>query len=161
MTGRRRVAVLTVSDGVAEGTREDVSGDEAARLLGGAGFEVVERRVVPDESSLVEGALRELSGAVALVVTTGGTGLGPRDVTPQATQAVVDYEVPGLAEKMRWVGRSSTPFADLSRAVVGAVDRTLVVNLPGSARGVVESLEAVLEVVPHALDLLGGHTPHR
>ena len=153
-----RAAVLTVSDGVTAGTREDGSGDTAAALLGEAGFEVSSRRVVPDERAQIEPALRELAAAHRLVVTTGGTGFGPRDVTPEATRAVIEREAPGLAELMRASGLSQTPMAALSRGVAGAVGSALIVNLPGSPKGVRESLAAVLPVIPHAVELLGGAT---
>jgi molybdenum cofactor synthesis domain-containing protein len=158
MDARRTAAVVTVSDGVAHGTREDASGTEAEHLLREAGFDVATRTVVPDERPEIEGALRSLAAGHALIVTTGGTGFGPRDVTPEATRAVVDREAPGLAELMRAAGLEHTPMAALSRAVVGSVGGTLIVNLPGSPKGVRESLEAILEVVPHAVELLGGAT---
>jgi molybdopterin adenylyltransferase len=151
-------AVLTVSDGVAGGTREDGSGDAAEELLRGAGFDVRARRVVPDERPTIEDAVRALAAAHALVVTTGGTGFGPRDVTPEATRAVLDREAPGLAELMRASGLARTPLAALSRAAAGTIGDALVLNLPGSPRGVRESLSAVLPVVPHALELLAGST---
>ncbi|HXF56911.1 MAG TPA: molybdenum cofactor synthesis domain-containing protein [Actinomycetota bacterium] len=157
----RQAAVVTVSDGVARGVREDASGRAVAELLERSGFAVVRREVVPDDRPAIERALRDLAAAgVGLVVTTGGTGLGPRDVTPEATRAVLEREAPGLAEAMRAAGRGTTPFAALSRGLVGSVGRTLVLNLPGSARGAVESLSAVLPVLPHALDLLAGRTEH-
>jgi len=155
---RTRAAVLTVSDGVSRGTRPDGSGDAADELLREAGFEVAERRVVADDRSAIEPALRELAAANRLIVTTGGTGFGPRDVTPEATRAVIDREAPGLAELMRATGFSHTPMAALSRAISGAVGGTLILNLPGSPKGVRESLGAVLEVIPHALEQLGGAT---
>lgn len=151
-----RAAVLTVSDGVAGGTREDESGDTAARLLREAGFDVSHRRVIPDERPVIESALRELAATHGLVVTTGGTGFGPRDVTPEATRAVIEREAPGLAELMRATGLGHTPMAALSRAVAGALGDTLIVNLPGSPKGVEESLASVLPVIPHAVELLGG-----
>ncbi|MGI8615757.1 MAG: molybdopterin-binding protein [Actinomycetota bacterium] len=153
-----RAAVLTVSDGVTNGTREDESGDVAVQLLAGAGFDVSDRRVVPDERQDIEAALRELAATHELVVTTGGTGFGPRDVTPEATRAVIEREAPGLAELMRATGLAHTPMAALSRAVAGALGGALILNLPGSPRGVRESLESVLSVIPHAVELLGGAT---
>jgi molybdopterin adenylyltransferase len=158
MNGPPSAAVLTVSDGVAAGTRADGSGDVAEELLLGAGFEPVDRSLVADDRSDIETAIRELAAGHALVVTTGGTGFGPRDVTPEATRAVVDREAPGLAELMRAVGLAKTPMASLSRAAAGSLGSALVLNLPGSPAGVRESLEAVLPVVPHAVELLGGAT---
>jgi molybdopterin adenylyltransferase len=152
-------AVVTVSDGVSAGTRADGSGDLAEELLREAGYDVVERRVVPDERVQIERMLEELVGRrVALVATTGGTGFGPRDVTPEATRSVVDREAPGLAELMRRAGLDATPMAALSRGIAGSRDATLVVNLPGSPAGVREGLGPLLDVVPHALELLAGAT---
>ena len=149
--------VLTVSDGVVAGTREDRSGDALAERLVAAGFDVVERRVTADGADAVSAALRDLAaGFAGLVVTTGGTGFGPRDLTPEGTRAVLDREAPGLAEAMRLV----SPLGRLSRAVAGTVGTALVLNTPGSSTGAVETLDAVLDVVPHALDLLTGGRPH-
>ncbi|HEY1329930.1 MAG TPA: molybdenum cofactor synthesis domain-containing protein [Actinomycetota bacterium] len=154
-------AVVTVSDGVSRGVRDDASGRAVAALLEEAGFEVLRREVVADERPAIEALLSALAGEhVALVATTGGTGLGPRDVTPEATRAVIEREAPGLAEEMRAAGRASTPMAALSRGVAGSRGRTLILNLPGSARGATESLQAVLPVLSHALDLLAGDTAH-
>ena len=149
--------VLTVSDGVVAGTRENRSGAALAARLAEAGFDVVERRVTADGTDSVAAALRELTeGFPGLVVTTGGTGFGPRDLTPEGTRAVLDREAPGLAEAMRLV----SPFGRLSRAVAGTVGEALVLNTPGSTTGTVECLDAVIDVVPHALDLLSGGRPH-
>lgn len=155
-----RAAILTVSDGVAHGAREDETGAAVVRLLDDVGFAVVTHEVVADDVPAIVAALEALVEQATFVVTNGGTGLGPRDVTPEATRQIIDREVPGLAERMRAAGRASTPMADLSRAAVGAVGTTLVVNLPGSPAGAVESLDAILSTVPHALDLLAGHTRH-
>jgi molybdopterin adenylyltransferase len=157
---RTGVAVVTVSDGVARGVRADGSGDAAHSMLSERGFDVVARVVVPDERDRIEGVLRRLAddGEAALVVTTGGTGFGLRDVTPEATRAVIDREAPGLAEVMRRAGLEKTPLAALSRAVAGTRGSALILNLPGSPAGVRESLDAVLPIVPHALELLAGHT---
>jgi len=154
----RRAAVITVSDGVTHGTRHDESGEAAEEILRAAAFDVDDRIVVPDERPEIERALREQAVDHGLVVTTGGTGFGPRDVTPEATKHVIEREAPGLAELMRAAGLSQTPMAALSRAVVGSVGTTLIVNLPGSPSGVRENLTAVMGVLPHAVDLLAGST---
>lgn len=154
--------VLTVSDGVAEGVREDRSGQALVDHLRGIGAEVVEHRVVADGVEAVADALRELTASFSgLVVTTGGTGFGPRDLTPEGTRRVLEREAPGLAEAMRRASDADRRgFGMLSRGVCGTVGQSLVCNLPGSSSGAVECLEAVLGVVPHALDLLAGGRPH-
>ena len=158
-TLNRSALVITASDGAAAGVREDTSGAQVQARLEALGF-TVERGLVADDRRAIEVAIVEGAGAHDLVLTTGGTGLTPRDVTPQATQAAIDYEVPGLAEAMRAAGRASTPLADLSRGVVGVRGRTLVVNLPGSPKGALESLDAIAPVLDHALDTLAGPYDH-
>ena len=153
----RHAKVLTVSDGVVAGTREDTSGTVLVDLLGEAGFEVVDRRVVADGRETVGEALVDLAeGFTGLVVTTGGTGFGPRDLTPEGTSVILDREAPGLAEAMRLV----SPLGRLSRATAGTRGRALILNTPGSSKGAAECLGAVLDVLPHALDLLAGENPH-
>jgi molybdopterin adenylyltransferase len=155
----RTALVLTASDRSAAGDREDASGAGVAERLTALGF-TVEREVVPDDRPAIEGALKAAAARHPLVVTTGGTGLTPRDVTPQATLAVVDYEVPGLGEAMRAAGRRSTPMADLSRSVAGVRGGSLIVNLPGSPTAALESLEAIVPVLDHALETLAGPFDH-
>ena len=158
----RRAHVITVSDRASAGTMPDSSGPALVEMLRGAGFDVAAPEVVPDEQDLIGDAIVAASTAGAiLVVTTGGTGLGPRDVTPQATSRLIDYDVPGLAELMRRVGAESTPLAVLSRGLAGVRGRTLIVNVPGSVKGARESLEAILPVLGHATQLLQGDTTHR
>ncbi len=149
--------VLTVSDSAAAGGREDLSGPEARKILEGAGFDVGDVRIVADERALIEDQLRQACDrdAVRLVVTTGGTGLSPRDVTPEATKAVVDRDVPGIADLMRAEGLKKTPRAALSRGIVGLRASTLIINLPGSVKGVRESLEAVVPILGHAVEVIG------
>jgi molybdenum cofactor synthesis domain-containing protein len=151
--------VLTASDRSATGARPDTSGALVGARLEELGFRV-ERAVVPDDAAAISNALVVGSAVHALIVTTGGTGLTPRDVTPQATRSVLDYEIPGIAEAMRADGRRSTPFAALSRGVAGVRGRTLVVNLPGSPKGALESLETMVPLLGHALETLAGPFDH-
>lgn len=155
-----RIAIVTASDGVSRGQRDDASGDALAEVAASADLEVATRLTVPDDRDQIATALRRLADddAVDLVVVTGGTGFGPRDVTPEATADVVDRTAPGLAEAMRAAGRAATPMADLSRGTAGIRGTTLVVDVPGSPRGAVESFEAILPVLSHALQLLAGDT---
>jgi molybdenum cofactor synthesis domain-containing protein len=154
--------VLTVSDGVAEGGREDKSGAALLDRLEAAGFDVVDRRVSVDGVDAVAAALTEMTdGFAGLVVTTGGTGFGPRDLTPEGTRTVIEREAPGLAEAVRRVSdEGGRGFGMLSRAVCGTRGQALICNTPGSSSGAVEALDVVLPAVPHALDLLAGGHPH-
>lgn len=155
----QRSVVITVSDGVSAGERDDGSGDALEALLTGAGFEVG-RDLVPDEADEVAGAILRAADSADLVVTTGGTGFGLRDVTPEATGRILEREAPGLVQAMIARGLEATPMAALTRAKAGTVGRALVINLPGSPKGAVENLEAVLGIIPHALQLLSGDNEH-
>jgi molybdenum cofactor synthesis domain-containing protein len=153
-----RVAILTISDSVSRGTHKDSSGPNLRERCNQLGWDVVSAGVLPDEPLQIRERLAALAdtGAADLILTTGGTGIGPRDSTPEATAEACEKLLPGLAELMREEGRKKTPRAVLSRAVAGIRDRTLIVNLPGSPRGAVESLDAVADLLPHALQVLGG-----
>lgn len=162
MTPARHAKVLTVSDGVIAGIREDRSGAALVERLIAAGFEIVDRRVVADGVECVRDALVEMSdGFAGLIMTTGGTGFGPRDLTPEGTRAVIEREAPGLAQAIRDASNSrGRNFGMLSRAAAGARGQALIVNAPGSRGGAVEAFEAIEAVVEHALDLLAGGRPH-
>jgi len=153
-------AVVTVSDSSSRGEREDLGGPAVAAALEKHKFRVVVREVVPDEQALIEDVLVRLSGQARFVVTTGGTGVAPRDVTPEATRAVCGRLIEGIAERMRSEGTKSTKFAALSRAVCGVRGQSVILNLPGKPSGAVESLEAVIDLMPHVLRLLAGDTRH-
>jgi cyclic pyranopterin phosphate synthase len=157
-----RAHVVTISDGAFHGKREDKSGPALVALLSKGGFEVEGPQVVPDEvERITEAVMTAVARGIDLVVTTGGTGLGPRDVTPQALSVLIDYEVQGLGEAMRRAGTESTPMAIISRSMAGVRDRTLIISVPGSMNGATESLESVMPVVGHAIQLLHGDTAHR
>jgi molybdenum cofactor synthesis domain-containing protein len=148
--------VLTMSDRAASGKREDASGPLIRELLGKIDAQVKHTDILPDEKELIKKKLMEYSGKVDLILTTGGTGLSPRDVTPEATLEVIDREVPGIAEAMRAASLKKTPRGMLSRAVSGVRDNTLIINLPGSPKAVEENLSAVLDVIPHAIEKIKG-----
>jgi len=153
-------AVVTISDSCARGERQDRSGPAVAQFLEKSRFSVVIREVVPDDSVQIQNLLIRLAREVRLTVTTGGTGIAARDVTPEATTTVCDRLLPGIAERMRSEGTKKTPFAALSRGVCGVRGKALIVNVPGSPTGAVESLEAVVALLPHAIELLSGKTEH-
>jgi molybdenum cofactor synthesis domain-containing protein len=153
-------AVITVSDSCARGERQDLSGPAVAEFLRGHDFSVVGTQIVADEAEAIQQAILHWVPQVRLVVTTGGTGIGPRDVTPEATRAVCDRILEGVSERMRLEGSKTTPFAALSRAVCGVRGKALILNLPGSPSGAVDSLASVIDLLPHALQLLAGETHH-
>ena len=157
-----KAAVLTISDSVSAGARADRSGPAVRERLEQLGWSVSVMEAIPDETAEIGARLATLAdgGQVSAIFTTGGTGVAPRDVTPEATRAVIDREIPGLGELMRASGRALTPLAVLSRSVAGTRGRVLIVNLPGSPKGAVESLDAIVELVPHVLELLRGRTEH-
>ena len=157
-----KAAVLTISDSVSAGTRADRSGPAVRERLEQLGWSVAVMEVIPDMISEIGERLATLAdgGQVSAIFTTGGTGVAPRDVTPEATRTILDREIPGFGELMRLKGRESTPLAALSRSLAGSRGKVLIVNLPGSPKGAVESLDAIVELVPHVLELLKGRTEH-
>ncbi len=156
----KTASVLTISDSSYLGKRQDTSGPAIVRELEAAGFKVLHSSVLPDEKDAISARLLECSELTRLVITTGGTGIAPRDVTPEATLAVIDRRIAGIEEKMRMDGAQKTPFAALSRGVCGVRGKALLLNLPGSPAAAVESLQAVIGILPHALELLDGKTEH-
>lgn len=159
-----KAAVVTVSDTAYAGTRTDESGPAVAARLEEAGFTIGWRRTIPDDRQTIAHCLRSLVDAFTegpgAIFTTGGTGITPRDVTPEATRDVIDREIPGMGELMRSTGLQFTPYSSLSRALAGTSEGVLIVNLPGSPRGALQSLDAILKLVPHVLDLINGRTEH-
>jgi len=153
-------AVVTVSDSCARGDRTDLSGPAVSELLRKKKFSLIGTEVVPDDQAAIQTALAYWVKEAQLVVTTGGTGIAERDVTPEATRAVCERLIEGVAERMRYEGARKTPFTALSRGVCGVREKSLILNLPGSPTGAVESLEAVIDLLPHALQLLSGNTKH-
>jgi molybdopterin adenylyltransferase len=157
---RLTAAVLTISDSSARGERLDVSGPAVSQLLAEFGFHVVAKQIIPDDLTRIQNTLIQFAHEARFIVTTGGTGIAPRDITPEATQAVCERLIAGVVEHMRRESYKKTPYAALSRAVCGVRGKSLILNLPGSPSGAVESLQSVIEIIPHALNLLDGRTEH-
>jgi len=157
-----QVAIITVSDSAVAGTREDRSGPKLRERAEALGWTVAAQELVPDETGQISSLLQRLadSGRFSVILTTGGTGVALRDVTPEATRAVIEREIPGVAELIRAEGRKATPLAALSRAVAGVRGRTAIINLPGSPKGAIESLDAIVNLIRHIVDLLEGRTGH-
>ena len=153
-------AVFTISDSASQGTRKDLSGPAVVQALTTGGFQVIRTAILPDEQAQIQRQLIAACDTARLVVTVGGTGIAARDVTPEATLAVIERFIEGIPEKMRIAGAKNTPLAALSRGVCGVRGKSLILNLPGSPKAAIESLQAVLEILPHALDLLSGKTEH-
>jgi molybdopterin adenylyltransferase len=153
-------AILTISDSCSQGTRDDLSGPTLAAILLEKGFNLISTDIVPDDRGRIAATLIQMCEVAQLVVTTGGTGLSPRDVTPEATASICDKQVPGIAELMRTEGLKQTPLASLSRGICGTRAKSLIINLPGSPKGAAASLNSILHLIPHALDLLSGKTEH-
>ncbi|RJQ24066.1 MAG: MogA/MoaB family molybdenum cofactor biosynthesis protein [Nitrospiraceae bacterium] len=153
-----KVAILTLSDKGSKGERKDTSGPTIERMVKKIGAEVSSYEIIPDEKALIKKRLLSLCKKVDLILTTGGTGLSPRDVTPDATREVIEQEIPGIAEAMRYKGSKKTPFAMLSRAVAGTRGKTLIINLPGSPAAVKENLSVILACLPHAVEKIKGST---
>ncbi len=160
--GKFNIGILTISDTGSKGERQDASGDAIYRIMASGNWAVVLRDILPDETKLVSEKLREWcdGGEVDVILTTGGTGLGPRDITPEATRLILDFEVPGIPEAMRNQTLNNTPMAMLSRSVAGVRSGCLIINLPGSPKGVTETLEVAKTVIPHALEMIRGWKTH-
>ena len=162
MESTLKLGILTLSDSCSRGERIDTSGPAIADLLSPFSPEIVEKAIIPDDLAIIKSTLLDWtrSGQLNLIITTGGTGVGPRDVTPEATRAVIDKEIPGLAELMRLEGLKHTPMAVIGRGIAGIAGDSLIVNLPGSERSVRENLKVILPVLGHILDLVSGETEH-
>jgi len=156
----RTAIVITVSDSSFRGEREDLSGPAVSEALSEGGFEVMGSAIVPDEAAQIRDAILDATREAALIVTAGGTGIAPRDITPEVTRELCDKLIEGIPERMRAEGVKTTPLAALSRAVCGTRGKVLILNLPGSPKGATESLAAVIDLLPHVIDLLHGHTGH-